>query len=843
MSRNLATFAWSALAVICAAICIGASGGGAKPAASPPVENLLPADAIAYIGWDGSEDHAEAWKQTAAYKSLYESGLVDVFKKVIVMVLRRSGQDETEFLGAYNTISRNGLSLAITLPSDSPLPIPRVVVVLHEGKEFLPLLNRLVNEAVSGEVEFATRDVESRKVTSAIVPNSPGVEIGWWAEAEHLVIAGGIDAVNSTIAVATGDAANITQDSLWTRYPKTDAGFEVSLVSWLNLGAVRDHFAETPLPIPSRTGQPLKVSEVVQLLGLDTAGAVVHRSGYKQKALRSETLLEAPAKRTGLLSFADQEPISLDDLPPLPANASGFFAQSIDWSKTHDDLIQLLRGATAVTPPVALVQLEVMLDQLPAQLGFDLKTDLLDHLGNVVCAYSDNNPSVFAMDLSIALQVEDAEPVRRIVNQLLGRLAAIANNQVLIKQHEKLGRNIIVFEAPDLPVLSPALVVDDNWMAVGLSPQSVESFLLRLDGKLPVWEPTAEHREALAALPSRFNSIVVSDPRQTIRAMLGFAPMLMGFMQSEMNSSNRGGPVQDRTTISASDIPPAELVIQPLFPNLSVCTVDDRGVRWQSRTSVPSIPLLPGLGGGSGVASTGVLMALLLPAVQQARSAARRTQSKNNLKQMGIALHNHNDVHSSFPQGAAPHQDLKPEKRLSWMAAILPFMDQGILHDQIDFEKGWEDNVNAELMKTVLPVYQNPGTSQPESKFATTHYVGIAGLGKEGPTLPAKHKRAGIFAYNRVTRIQDITDGTSNTAMVSEASKDFGPWGAGGKSTIRALINKPYINGPDGIGGPSTNGCSVLFADGAVRFISKDIDPIVMEHLAAMADGHAVNRP
>ncbi|MCH7686786.1 MAG: DUF1559 domain-containing protein, partial [Planctomycetes bacterium] len=79
---------------------------------------------------------------------------------------------------------------------------------------------------------------------------------------------------------------------------------------------------------------------------------------------------------------------------------------------------------------------------------------------------------------------------------------------------------------------------------------------------------------------------------------------------------------------------------------------------------MPSIPLFSGIGGGGGVAVSATLVALLLPAVQQARAAARRTQSKNNLKQIGLALHNFHDVHKSFPQGTHPNKDLKVEQRL-----------------------------------------------------------------------------------------------------------------------------------------------------------------------------------
>ncbi len=145
-------------------------------------------------------------------------------------------------------------------------------------------------------------------------------------------------------------------------------------------------------------------------------------------------------------------------------------------------------------------------------------------------------------------------------------------------------------------------------------------------------------------------------------------------------------------------------------------------------------------------------------------------------------------------------------------------------------------------MQLVLDVLTNPDIPQPvveidDRTFGATHYVGLAGVGKDGPTLPVTDPRAGVFAYGRKTRIADIHDGTSNTAMFSEASSDFGPWGAGGRATIRALTQKPYINGPDGIGSSFPGGCNVGMCDGSVRFVSENIDPAVMEAIVTIRGG------
>ena len=98
------------------------------------------------------------------------------------------------------------------------------------------------------------------------------------------------------------------------------------------------------------------------------------------------------------------------------------------------------------------------------------------------------------------------------------------------------------------------------------------------------------------------------------------------------------------------------------------------------------------------IAIIAILVALLLPAVQQAREAARRSQCQNNLKQIGLALHNYHDTHNQFPPGTHETGDLKPEQRLSWQAEILPYLDQAPAYHQLSFDKGWEDEANLNVL-------------------------------------------------------------------------------------------------------------------------------------------------
>ena len=171
------------------------------------------------------------------------------------------------------------------------------------------------------------------------------------------------------------------------------------------------------------------------------------------------------------------------------------------------------------------------------------------------------------------------------------------------------------------------------------------------------------------------------------------------------------------------------------------------------------------------IAIIAVLIALLLPAVQQAREAARRTQCKNNLKQLGLALHNYHDNFKGFPMG-------KNSPSISMHPRILPFIDQAPLYNTIDFNVSATHANNAAALATNITAFRCP--SDPDklpllaggrNNYYTNTGTGIlndlpstvVGNGNYGLPMPN-----GVFYSKSFTRMGHISDGTSNTAMMSE---------------------------------------------------------------------------
>lgn len=217
------------------------------------------------------------------------------------------------------------------------------------------------------------------------------------------------------------------------------------------------------------------------------------------------------------------------------------------------------------------------------------------------------------------------------------------------------------------------------------------------------------------------------------------------------------------------------------------------------------------------IAIIAVLVALLLPAVQQTREAARRTQCKNHMKQIGLALHNYHDSHGKFPIGAGYGLSNyaastgginNAPRRAPWTVLILPYLDQANLYSQFDFSDRFKGCYNEEpttgknhtASLTPVPAYHCPSFNSPNDVLRT-NYFGVMGGGADRAAWAHSTSKGrafwdnGVLYINSKVALRDITDGSSNTIVVGETKYQLGPKAPNGAnrygwaSTIRGDTN------------------------------------------------------
>jgi prepilin-type N-terminal cleavage/methylation domain-containing protein len=292
------------------------------------------------------------------------------------------------------------------------------------------------------------------------------------------------------------------------------------------------------------------------------------------------------------------------------------------------------------------------------------------------------------------------------------------------------------------------------------------------------------------------------------------------------------------------------------------------------------------------IAIIAILIALLLPAVQQAREAARRSTCKNNLKQIGLAMHNYHGTFNGFPLGV--RRDAAGGWGMSWFVGLMPGLDQGPLYNKLNpsaSHSGYVGN-GAQANGLVISVLACPSSPIPTNATNTgngntmkPHYVGISGAtdGNGFVNSPAQfnvtgccgsvtagqiRSRNGVLIPSKSVRFRDMTDGPSNVIVVGECSDFFDGahvnsnhgWMMGTNQASQTVTNERTFNittiryppnskdntlpgtgnndgANNGIFSPHVGGVQCLLGDGRVRFISDNIDMLTLRRLATRSDG------
>jgi hypothetical protein len=636
-------------------------------------------------------------------------------------------------------------------------------------------------------------------------------ELTWGLHDGSYVVALGPGAIESLVARLTDvdRGAPAWKAELVERLPVERR----STLTYLDAGAVITMLGGLPAPDRERFMAVLAASGIAKL---ETVEAV---TGMTAEGTAAALWLDFTAAPEGL--FAKPETgIGARQLARIPAEATLAQSWSLDLSKTLAAVLDVVAAAD----PRAADEFRAGLEQVRAVVGIDLDRHVLQTLGPDWSVVSLPTTGGMLPNLAIVAGVRDRPTLAQTHKAVLGLLRnsmADATTKAVVREVSYRGQTLYCLEVsgPEIVFpLTPTWCLTDDALYVTLSPQLMKTLLARTpaDGDMG---DVAEVRAAVAG--GEPDLVGALDPHALVGTLCSIYEMAA--------PAARGLLRQRGIDLDLPQLPPSSAIMPYVRPSVSVVRHEADGILMRSTGSVPLGPLSAG-GGVLGIspASTPVLVGLLLPAVQAARDAARRTQAMNNLGQIMLAMHNYAACTQGerLPSQAICDADGRP--LLSWRVALLPYLDEGALYREFHLDEPWDSEHNRKLVPRMPACLADPAATADELARGLTTFQVLT-----GPETAFREP-------GRSTDFARISDGTSNTLAVVEVTPDKAvPWTK--PDDHRFEPAQPLA----GIGNPRRAGRLFLgaFFDGHVETFTPDIRPDVFKAMVTPAAGDVVERP
>ncbi len=781
-------------------------GGFGMPAGVPPTQEdalsvrVAPAECFFYMSWagtgtpDGSSSNQTeqllAEPEVRAFLERTKGGLLETMRQV-------SGDDPA----AQQNLNDMSRMLALVQGKPGALYLSDVVFQGNgpptikaggllradddaaEIKALLDTIMGRIPEARTSTVQIGDRTFSRIEIGEDAPP------ITWGLAGTYLVIGVGDGSLDELMQRAGG------QPPAWLTGIRTKlAVSRISSTLYIDVERIVQMAIQ-------QSGEP-EAARILSILGLDKVQNYAMVNGMDATGCVSRALLSVDGMGSGILTWIDAEPLRGKDLAVVGEASPAAVVFRLD----ADGLLDLWLNLAGQIEPAAAEDMQQGLSQMEQQLDFSLREDVLKSLGNTWRIFAQPGPAALINGWTIAIDVDD----RQRLQSVLDKLTQIATMQLQqagpgapsIQSETVNGHTVhsLKIEQPGVPV-APAWCLTDDYLFITAKPQSM-STLLSDSGS-----PSLADRPDLQALFSSSATtlgMVHIDTRAVAEALLPMVPTVLQTLPT-------GAPSMD-----TSNLPSADSILPHLQPTLAAVRRTADGVELVNRQTLP---------GGNIGASAPVAIALLLPAVQAAREAARRAQSMNNLKQIALAMHNFHDTYRAFPASYSADADGKP--LLSWRVHVLPFLEQAALYEQFHLDEPWDSPHNKALISQMPEVYRSPSS---KGESGMTNYLGVAG--DDGVLArPENGNKLG-------TKMSQITDGTSNTLMTVEVPDE-----------TAVIWTKPGDYTPDptdptsGLLGFRKGGFLGGVTDGSVRFIPDELDAGTLNLLFTKSDGQPVRLP
>ena len=548
--------------------------------------------------------------------------------------------------------------------------------------------------------------------------------------------------------------------------------------------------------------------KVFEATGLSKLKHVSSLAGLDKTGMQFNTVLVTEGAPTGVLNLCPDKPLTIDSFRRVPANATHATIVRLDLAHAFEQGLKMIEQVH----PNEKQQIEAQLAQLEPQLGFSLKTDLLAALGDEWKIYSSGTeaPLPIIPGLVLTANVRDHAKLNK-AHETLVMLAKATLAQLgphapfSIQDFSSRGEKGYRLQFNGVPVpVAPTWVLTKEQFIVGLTPQLVTAHLASA-GKASMADNAAV--KAGFQWNPKPSFVSYSDPKaalQTVYALVNtFSPVVTGQLR------------QQGIEFNLPPLPPLSDLEPHLAPSVTTLGRTANGWRMESHGVLPSgietAPIVVGVGA-----------ALALPMFSVRGAAVRQQGSINNLKHIGIAMHNYANTHNAFP--AAANVDKKGKALLSWRVHLLPYLDQAPLYQQFHLDEPWDSEHNKPLVDRIPPAFVS-ADSPALAKQGKTRFVVPRG---KGTMFDGDGKTEGTTPLG--TTFRQIRDGESNTLLAVEAHPD-----------AAVIWTKPddlvidFKNPLKSLKGNQNKAFIALFADGSVRTITETINADTLKALFTMA--------
>ena len=569
------------------------------------------------------------------------------------------------------------------------------------------------------------------------------------------------------------------------------------------------------LPLAGEQGQ-----KMVAALGLDNLEHVEISGGFGETDYEQRFKLKFDGAPKGIFNAFGDEGISIDDIAHFPEDSFLAVAMSLDGRKAVKEFQRIL----IEVDPGGAEDFASGLIQIQRHTGIDVRA-AIENLGPTFTLHNGLGDGIMSGAM-LKADLGNVEEFNSTIKDAIGLLQNPGLDFELgVDSFEQNGKKVksLRFGGAPIPV-EPSWFADDDSVTISLFPSVLSAVNNdELMNPLVKSESFKPYLDLLEATDGQVVGFSYSESKLSYEMFHGYVCFFSamgknvfagtgGVMDEVPLSEKQKGQVKE--LIRDLHLPSCRSVVRHLTPQVAVVRKEKDAIVLESHSSMAS--------GNLTLFAPGVAVGMLLPAVQQVRAAARRTESMNNLRQFALAALNYESAHQHFPSGDGPVKKGGPP--VSWRVKVLPFLEHAHLYDQYNVDEPWDSETNLKVLKQMPPVFQNPASAAEPNH---TVYRGIGGTtGIMGVDAKGKSKGATFMR---------ITDGSSNTILFVESPDRLSvPW-----TKPDGGIDPEKIK-PRHMVGNHPGGFNVAFADRSCHFISGFVDEETFKSLMQMNDGNIV---